>query len=97
LLATLNGKGAPLLMDRAMRVIKCVCSLKSKSLLQWFLLRRIVNILGSDTELYKFRNEVERFFLRIKCFRRVFTRYGKLDIIYAGVIIMALIYDAILM
>jgi transposase len=50
-----------------------------------------------DKEFYKFRDEVERFFLRIKRFRRVFTRYDKLDIIYTGVIIMALIYDAILM
>ena len=50
-----------------------------------------------DKELYKARNEIERFFLRIKRFRKVFTRYDKLDIIYIGVIIMALIYDAILM
>ncbi len=35
-----------------------------------------------DTELYKRRNEVERFFLRIKRFRKVFTRYDKLDVIY---------------
>jgi transposase len=35
-----------------------------------------------DKELYKFRNEVERFFLRIKRFRKVFTRYDKRDIIY---------------
>ena len=28
-----------------------------------------------DEELYKRRNEVERFFRRIKRFRRVFTRY----------------------
>jgi transposase len=50
-----------------------------------------------DKELYKSRNEIERFFLRIKRFRKVFTRYDKLDIIYTGVIIMALIYDALLM
>jgi hypothetical protein len=67
-------------------------------LLQWFRLRRIVNILGSMIKsCTSFASEVERFFLRIKRFRRVFTRYDKLDIIYAGVIIMALIYDAILM
>jgi len=50
-----------------------------------------------DKELYRSRNEIERFFLRIKRFRKVFTRYDKLDIIYTGVIIMALIYDALLM
>ena len=34
-----------------------------------------------DRILYKRRNEVERFFRRIKRFRRVFTRYDKLDIV----------------
>lgn len=37
-----------------------------------------------DKELYKRRNEVERYFLRIKRFRRVFTRYDKLDVLYLG-------------
>ena len=49
-----------------------------------------------DTELYKRRNEVERFFLRLKRFRKVFTRYDKLDIIYFSVITLALIFDALL-
>ena len=35
-------------------------------------------------ELYKRRNTVERFFLRIKRFRKIFTRYDKLDIIFSG-------------
>ena len=35
-----------------------------------------------DKELYKGRNVVERNFRRIKQFRRVFTRYGKLDETY---------------
>jgi transposase len=50
-----------------------------------------------DRELYKRRNEIERYFLRLKRFRRVFTRYEKLDIIYTGVIICAMLFDAILM
>lgn len=37
-----------------------------------------------DKELYKHRNEVERYFLRIKRFRRVFTRYDKLDTFVFG-------------
>ena len=37
-----------------------------------------------DKELYKKRNVVERLFRRIKEFRRVYTRYDKLDIIYIG-------------
>ena len=49
-----------------------------------------------DKELYKRRNEVERFFLRIKRFRKVFTRYDKLDVIYFGVLLFAMILDAIL-
>ena len=50
-----------------------------------------------DKELYKCRNEVERYFLRIKRFRRVFTRYDKLDTLYLGNLTLAMIFDAILM
>ena len=49
-----------------------------------------------DKEVYKHRNEVERFFLRIKRFRRVFTRYDKLDVVYFGVFVLAMILDALL-
>ena len=50
-----------------------------------------------DNEIYKQRNEVERFFLRLKKrFRRVFTRYDKLDVVFTGVITLAMIFDAIL-
>jgi transposase len=35
-----------------------------------------------DRELYKQRNQVERYFRRLKAFRRVFTRYDKLDKMY---------------
>ena len=48
-----------------------------------------------DKELYKWRNTVERFFLRIKRFRKIFTRYDKLDIIFSGFILFAMIIDAI--
>ena len=50
-----------------------------------------------DTELYKHRNEIERFFLRLKRLRKVFTRYDKLDIIYSSVVTLALIFDALFM
>jgi transposase len=33
-----------------------------------------------DEELYKRRNVVERLFRRIKEFRKIFTRYDKLDV-----------------
>jgi len=49
-----------------------------------------------DKEVYKNRNEVERFFLRIKRFRKVFTRYDKLDVVYMGVLLFAMIVDAVL-
>ena len=45
----------------------------------------------------KCRNEVERFFLRIKRFLKVFTRYDKLDSIYFSVFTLALIFDALFM
>ena len=48
-----------------------------------------------DRELYKRRNEVERLFRRLKGFRRVFTRYDKLDEMFTAFILLALIYEAL--
>ena len=48
-----------------------------------------------DKELYKRRNEIERLFRRIKRFRRIFTRYDKLDALFAGFILLALIIDSL--
>ena len=48
-----------------------------------------------DRELYQRRNEVERLFRRLKGFRRIFTRYDKLDVMFSGFILFALIYDAL--
>ena len=48
-----------------------------------------------DRDLYRRRNEVERLFRRLKAFRRVFTRYDKLDALYLGFIHSALIADAL--
>ena len=42
-----------------------------------------------DKELYKKRNEIERFFRRIKAFRAVFTRYDKLDSIFSASVLFA--------
>ena len=47
-----------------------------------------------DKELYKQRNQVERLFRRIKRFRRIFTRYDKLDVIFLAFVYFALIMDA---
>ena len=48
-----------------------------------------------DKVLYKRRNEVERLFRLIQGFRRVFCRFDKLDIMYLGFIMLALVYVAI--
>lgn len=45
-----------------------------------------------DQELYKRRNEIERLFRAIKGFRRIFTRYDKLDIMFAAFITFILIF-----
>ena len=49
-----------------------------------------------DRELYKRRNEVERLFRRLKGFRRIFSRFEKLDVIYLGFVTFVLIVDALL-
>ena len=51
-----------------------------------------VNKWEYDKELYKKRNEIERFFRRIKSFRAVFTRYDKLDIIFSASVLLASIF-----
>ena len=48
-----------------------------------------------DRELYKRRNEVERLFRRIKGFRRVFTRFDKLDRMFLGFVVFALIVETL--
>lgn len=48
-----------------------------------------------DKELYKKRNEVERLFRRLKGFRRIFTRFDKLDVMFIGFVALALIVIAI--
>ena len=51
---------------------------------------------GYDKELYKQRNQVERLFRRLKRFRRIFTRYDKLDVIFLAFVYFALIIDALM-
>jgi transposase len=45
-----------------------------------------------DRELYKERNLIERMFNKLKHFRRVATRYDKLDIAYLAFAFIAGIY-----
>ena len=49
-----------------------------------------------DREMYKRRNEVERLFRRLKGFRRIFTRFEKLDVLYIGFLHIALIVEALI-
>ena len=48
-----------------------------------------------DRQLYKRRNEVDRRFRRLKGVRRLFSRFEKLDVIFLGFIVFALIFDAL--
>ncbi|MDR2436656.1 MAG: IS5/IS1182 family transposase, partial [Endomicrobium sp.] len=45
--------------------------------------------------LYKQRNKIERFFLRIKRFHRVLTRYDKLDVMFCNFIYFVTIIDSL--
>ena len=48
-----------------------------------------------DRQLYKRRNEVERLFRRLKGFRRVFSRFDKLDVMFTAFILFALIVEVL--
>ena len=56
---------------------------------------RRINTWEYNKELYKRRNEVERLFRRLKGFRRIFSRFDKLDVLFLGFILVALIFDAL--
>lgn len=45
--------------------------------------------------VYKRRNEVERLFRRLKGFRRIFSRFEKLDVMFIGFIHFVLIAEAL--
>jgi transposase len=48
-----------------------------------------------DRALYKKRNEIERLFRRLKGFRRIFSRFEKLDILFLAFLHFALIIEAL--
>ena len=45
-----------------------------------------------DKKVYRQRNRVERLIRRLKGFRRIFTRYDKLDAIFRAFVLFALIW-----
>jgi transposase len=48
-----------------------------------------------DRDVYKRRNEIERLFRRLKGFRRIFSRFEKLDVMFVGFIHLALIVEGL--
>ena len=48
-----------------------------------------------DRTLYRRRNEIERLFRRLKGFRRIFSRFEKLDVMFTAFIHFALIVEAL--
>src|ERR1700678_799103 len=48
-----------------------------------------------DHAVYKKRNEIERLFRRLKGFRRIFSRFEKLDTLFLGFLSFALIVEAL--
>jgi len=48
-----------------------------------------------NVELYRRRNEIERLFRRLKAYRRIFSRFDKLDVMFTAFIHFALITEAL--
>jgi len=54
-----------------------------------------VNPWEYDRVMYRRRNEIERLFRRLKGFRRIFSRFDKLDVMFTAFIHFALIVEAL--
>jgi transposase len=52
-------------------------------------------LLEYDCALYKKRKVIERLFRRLKGFRRIFSRFEKLDVLFLGFLTFALIFEAL--
>ena len=48
-----------------------------------------------DKAMYRRRNEIERLFRWLKGFRRIFSRFDKLDLVFLGFLHFALIVEAL--
>ena len=89
-------EGLPMLMDRAYEgdeTLQLVLDLgmipvvppKSNRLDPW----------EYDREMYKKRNEIERLFRRLKGYRRIFSRFEKLDVLFLAFLNFVLIVEAL--
>ena len=54
-----------------------------------------VNPWQYDRVMYRRRNEIERLFRRLKGFRRIFSRFDKIDMMFTALIHFALIVEAL--
>ena len=89
-----NCKGASILMDKAYEGEAARLSALSRGFIPVVPPKsNRKNPWDYDRELYKRRNEVERLFRRLKGFRRVATRYDKLDVIFKGFVLLAIIVE----
>lgn len=97
LIVEVDGHGKPLVMDKAYEDNKTRKLAEKQGFLPTVPPKRNRKEPWEyDRELYKKRNEIERFFRRIQEYRRIFTRYEKLDVMYLGVIIFALIVEVVM-
>jgi transposase len=48
-----------------------------------------------DKAMYRKRNQIERLFRRLKGFRRIFSRFDKLDVVFLAFLNFALIVEAL--
>ena len=48
-----------------------------------------------DKAMYRRRNEIERLFRQLKSFRRIFSRFDKLDVVFLAFLHFALIVEAL--
>ena len=68
-------------------MIKLQIYLNLTSFAWLFQLKKIVKFSFSyDKQFYKQRNNIKRYFLRLKRFRKVFTRYNRLNSIFISII-----------
>jgi transposase len=54
-----------------------------------------INAWDYDRAMYRRRNEIERLFRRLKGFRRIFSRFEKLDVMFLAFIHFALIVESL--
>lgn len=90
LLNTTIHKGVKVLADKAYDADKIINYITAKSAIAVIPTRSNRNIKREyDKEIYKNRNQIERFLNRLKQFRRIATRYDKLCISFLSLVQLA--------